>query len=152
MGIQPHPMCKGLSWDKQGGCWGLSQDSYNASAFKEPQLVSVTSCSALGLYVGDALAADTFRLFCCLKKKEGGIVFIFGSQQTIPEFCIFRVYLFFYRILISDKCRHSLGYVCEWGIPVGNERVGLGNEEEMSVGNQICQHQMKNLNFCWNLK
>lgn len=94
-------------------CRGLSQDSYKASAFKEPRLVSVKSCFALGLYVGDASAADTSRLFYCLKEKYGGIIFIFGSQQTIPEFCIFRVYLFFYRILISGKCRHSLGYVCE---------------------------------------
>lgn len=86
MGIQPHPVCTGLSQDKQGEslcvCKGVSLDSYNASTSSEPWLVSVKSCFAPALYVGDASAADTFRLFRCLKKKDGGVSFHFWKSTN----------------------------------------------------------------------
>lgn len=51
---------------------GLSQDSYNASTFNEPWLVSAKSCFALGLYVGDTSAGDNLSTLLLFKEERWG--------------------------------------------------------------------------------
>lgn len=78
----------------------------------DPSLVSVESSVSLGLYEGDTAAAERHLSTILLLKKRGGVYFFnfLEVSKPISEFCIFRYIYFFHRILISDKCRCSLGY------------------------------------------